>query len=77
MSSSVALKVTQIGNSVGVILPKEVLARLRVGKGDSLFVTDLPDGVALRAYDDEFAEAMGLARDIMRKRRNVLRELAK
>lgn len=77
MSSSVALKVTQIGNSVGVILPKEVLARLKVGKGDSLFVTDLPDGVALRAYDDEFAEAMGLAREIMRKRRNVLRELAK
>ena len=77
MSTSVALKVTQIGNSVGVILPKEVLARLKVGKGDSLFVTDLPDGVALRAYDDEFAEAMEAAREIMRKRRNVLRELAK
>ncbi len=77
MSTSVALKVTQIGNSVGVILPKEVLARLKVQKGDSLFVTDLADGVALRAYDDEFAEAMGLAREIMRKRRNVLRELAK
>ncbi len=77
MSTSVALKVTQIGNSVGVILPKEVLARLKVQKGDSLYVTDLVDGVALRAYDAEFAEAMGLAREIMRKRRNVLRELAK
>ena len=77
MSTSVALKVTQIGNSVGVILPKEVLARLKVQKGDSLFVTDLPDGVALRAYDEEFAEQMALAREIMRKRRNVLRELAK
>ncbi|MBK6867220.1 MAG: AbrB/MazE/SpoVT family DNA-binding domain-containing protein [Burkholderiales bacterium] len=77
MSTSVALKVTQIGNSVGVILPKEVLARLKVQKGDSLYVTDLADGVALRAYDAEFAEAMGLAREIMRKRRNVLRELAK
>lgn len=77
MSTSVVLKVTQIGNSVGVILPKEVLARLKVGKGDSLFVTDLPDGVVLRPYDAEFAEAMEAAREIMRKRRNVLRELAK
>ena len=77
MSNTVALKVTQIGNSVGVILPKEVLARLKVQKGDSLFVTDLPDGVALRAYDEEFAEQMALAREIMKKRRAVLRELAK
>ena len=46
-------------------------------KGDSLFVTDLPDGVALRPYDQEFAEQMELARQIMRERRNVLRELAK
>ena len=77
MSTSVALKLTQIGNSVGVILPKEVLARLKVGKGDSLFVTELPDGVTLRPYDAEFAEQMEVAREIMRKRRNVLRELAK
>ncbi len=77
MSTSVALKVTQIGNSVGVILPKEVLARLKVGKGDSLFVTDLPDGVALRAYDQEFAEQMEVAREIMKEYRDVLRELAK
>lgn len=77
MSTSVVLKVTQIGNSVGVILPKEVLARLKVGKGDSLFVTDLPDGVALRPYDAEFAEAMEAAREIMKEYRDVLRELAK
>ena len=77
MSTSVALKVTQIGNSVGVILPKDVLARLKVGKGDSLFVTDLPDGVALRPYDAEFAEAMEAAREIMKEYRDVLRELAK
>ena len=77
MSTSVALKVTQIGNSVGVILPKDVLARLKVGKGDSLFVTDLPDGVALRPYDADFAEAMEAAREIMKEYRDVLRELAK
>ena len=76
-ANTTALKITQIGNSVGVILPKDVLARLKVGKGDSLFVTEVPDGVTLRAFDNTFAEQMTLAREIMRKRRNVLRELAK
>lgn len=74
---SIVLKVTQIGNSVGVILPKEMLARLKVQKGDSLYVTEIPDGVKLRPYDEEFAQQMEVAREIMRKRRNVLRELAK
>lgn len=77
MSTSVALKITQIGNSVGVILPKEVLSRLKVGKGDSLFVTELPDGVALRPYDEEFVHQMEVAREIMKEYRDVLRELAK
>ncbi|QXL85341.1 AbrB/MazE/SpoVT family DNA-binding domain-containing protein [Comamonas sp. NLF-1-9] len=77
MSAATALKVTQIGNSMGVILPKEVLARLKVQKGDSLFLSELPDGVALRPYDDEFAEQMALAREIMKEYRDVLRELAK
>ncbi len=72
-----ALKLTQIGNSVGVILPKEVLARLNLVKGDSLFVTNTPGGVALTAYDPSFELQMTAARDIMRKRRNVLHELAK
>jgi putative addiction module antidote len=72
-----ALKLTQIGNSVGVILPKEVLARLNLVKGDSLFVTNTPDGVALTPYDPNFQTQMTAARDIMRKRRNVLHELAK
>ncbi|WOP14265.1 AbrB/MazE/SpoVT family DNA-binding domain-containing protein [Ottowia sp. SB7-C50] len=77
MSTAVALKVTQIGNSVGVILPKEMLARLKVGKGDSLYVTEVPDGVTLRPYDAEFAEQMEVAREIMKEYRDVLRELAK
>ncbi len=68
---------TQIGNSLGVILPKEMLAHLKVGKGDSLFVTEVPDGVALRPYDEQFEQQMALAREIMKKRRAVLRELAK
>jgi putative addiction module antidote len=72
-----ALKLTQIGNSVGVILPKEVLARLNLVKGDTLFVTNTPDGVALTPYDPNFQTQMTAARNIMRKRRNVLHELAK
>jgi putative addiction module antidote len=72
-----ALKLTQIGNSVGVVLPKELLARLKVGKGDTLFVTDAPGGVTLTPYDADFERQLAAARDIMKRRRNVLRELAK
>lgn len=72
-----ALKLTQIGNSVGVILPKEVLARLNLEKGDSLFVTDAANGITLTPYDPALDAQMQEARAIMKKRRNVLRELAK
>jgi putative addiction module antidote len=72
-----ALKLTQIGNSVGVILPKEVLTRLKLGKGDTVFVTDAANGVLLTPYSAEFELQMVAARRIAKKRRNVLRELAK
>ena len=72
-----ALKLTQIGNSVGVILPKEVLARLKLEKGDTVFVTDAVNGVMLTPYSAEFEAQMTAARSVMKKRRNVLRELAK
>ncbi len=72
-----ALKLTQIGNSVGVILPKEVLARLKLEKGDTVFVTDAVDGIKLTPYSPAFEEQMALARGVMKKRRDVLRELAK
>lgn len=73
-----ALKLTQIGNSVGVILPKEVLARLNVGKGDTVYLTEAANGgVTLSPYDEAFEVQMEAARRIMKKRRNVLRELAK
>jgi putative addiction module antidote len=71
------LKLTQIGNSVGVILPKEVLARLNVEKGDMLYLTDSPDGMRLTPHDPVFSDQMQAARDIMKRRRAVLRELAK
>jgi putative addiction module antidote len=71
------LKLTQIGNSVGVILPKEILARLKLEKGDMVFVTDTPGGVTITPYDEAFDAQLTAARRIMKQRRNVLRELAK
>jgi putative addiction module antidote len=72
-----ALKLTQIGNSVGVILPKELLARLKVEKGDTVFITEAPDGLRITPHDPNFEKQMTAARKIMKKRRTVLRELAK
>jgi putative addiction module antidote len=71
------LKITTVGSSAGVILPKEVLARLRVAKGDTIFLTEAPEGFRITAYDPEFEEQMTLARKFMRKHRDALRELAK
>lgn len=72
-----AIKLTQIGNSVGVILPKEVLARLKVEKGDTLFMSEAVNGFMLSTYSPEFEAQMTAARRIMKKRRAVLHELAK
>ena len=71
------LKLTQIGNSVGVILPKEVLARLKVGKGDVVYVTETPSGIALTPYDPSFEEQLELGREFMREYRDSFRALAK
>ncbi|WP_374673213.1 AbrB/MazE/SpoVT family DNA-binding domain-containing protein [Ideonella sp.] len=71
------LKLTQIGNSVGVILPKDVLARLKLEKGDTVYLVEAANGVTLSPYNDEFEHQMAEARRIMKKRRQVLRELAK
>ena len=70
------LKITAIGNSAGVILPKELLARLRVGKGDELFAIETPDGVRLTAFDPELAAQMEVAEEVMRERRTLLHKLA-
>jgi putative addiction module antidote len=71
-----AVKVTTIGNSVGIILPKEVLLKLNVAKGDSLYLVDTPDGITLSPYDQDFAEEMEAAKRVMKKNRDVLRRLA-
>jgi len=71
-----AVKITTIGNSVGIVLPREVLAKLKAAKGDTLYLLDTPDGVELTPYDQSFAEEMEVARRIMRENRDVLRRLA-
>lgn len=71
------LKITRIGNSAGIVLPKDVLERLRVGPGDTIHLTEAPDGVRLTAQDPDFAEDMELAEEIMREDRNILRALAR
>ncbi len=73
----ISLKLTQIGNSLGFVLPKEAAARLKLEKGDVVFLTESPDGYRLSPYDPAFEKQMQAAERIMKKRRNVLRALAK
>lgn len=70
------LKITSIGNSAGIILPKELLARLRLEKGDELFAVETPDGIRLTAFDPAVAAQMEVAEKVMRKRRSLLHKLA-
>jgi putative addiction module antidote len=70
------LKIVTVGNSVGVTLPKEVLERLRVKKGDYLYVTETPNGVEITPYDPEFARQIEVAEGVMHDWRDVLRKLA-
>jgi putative addiction module antidote len=72
-----ALKLTQIGNSVGVILPKEVLARLKLEKGDTVYLTDTPEGLALTPLDPSFEQQLKIGREFMREYRDTFRALAK
>jgi len=70
------VKIIAIGNSAGIILPKELLEELRVSKGDKLTVTETPDGLNLNPYDENVARQMEVAEKVMRDNRNMLRKLA-
>ena len=75
-----ATKITlsRVGNSVGAILPKDALGKLGVEAGDALFLTESPDGgYRLTPYDPEFERQIAAAEGVMKRRRTVLRELAK
>lgn len=71
-----ALKVTSIGNSLGVILPREVIAQLRVQKGDHLHVLVTPRGIELSPFDPSLDEQVELGRSVMKRYRSTLRKLA-
>lgn len=71
------LKLTQIGNSVGVILPKEALSRLRLEKGQSVFLTETPEGYAMTPYDPSLDEQIQAGREFMREFRDTFHQLAK
>ena len=71
------LKLRAIGNSVGVVLPKDVLAKLGLAEGDTLHLLEAPDGFRLKRVDPDFEKQMEEARRVMQRRRAVLRELAK
>jgi len=71
------LKLSQIGNSVGVILPKEVLARLKLEKGDRIFITETAEGIALTPYNPALDEQLTAGREFMRDYRDTFHQLAK
>ncbi len=71
------VKVTQVGNSMGILLPKEALNKMKAEKGDTLYLVEGPDGYTLTPYDQEFEEQVTAAEKVMKKYRNALRELAK
>ena len=74
----ITLKLTQIGNSVGVILPKEALAKLGVAKGDTLYLTEGPGGdMRISAYDEEVARQIAIGEEVMDEYRDTFRALAK
>lgn len=74
--ATMKLKITTVGNSAGVILPKELLSRLRLDKGDELHALETPDGIRLTVYDPTLAEQMEVAEQVMRRRRTLLNKLA-
>ena len=71
------LKITKIGNSAGIILPKEVLAQLGAEVGETLSVVTTPRGIELSVEEPDFEAQMAAAREVMARRKRALRELAK
>ena len=74
-SKLTTVKVQKVGNSLGVVLPKEVLAKLGVTNGDDLFLIETQAGYQLTSYDPKFAEQVSVAEGIMKTRRNMVRKL--
>jgi len=71
------VKVTSIGNSMGILLPKETLSKMKVSKGDSLYLVESPEGFTLTPYQNDFESQVEAAENIMKRYRNTLHKLAK
>ncbi len=75
---AIELRLRKVGNSLGVVLPKEALAHLKVEEGQSVYLTEAPDGsYRVTSGNPDFARTMAIAEDLIRRYRNALRELAK
>jgi putative addiction module antidote len=72
-----ALKLTPIGDGLGVVLPAEILAELKLKSGDTVFAEVIPDGVQLKAHDPAFDEQLAIGREFMAEYHETFRELAK
>ncbi len=73
----VKLKINSVGNSLGIILPKQIIEKLQVDKGDQVFLVEHQDGYVLTAYDNDFGDQVGQAKKVMKRYKNTLRKLAK
>ncbi len=71
------VKVTQVGNSMGILLPKEALNKLKAEKGDTLYLVEGRDGYTVTPYSQDFEEQMSAAEKVMKNYRNALRQLAR
>ena len=71
------VKVTTVGSSTGIVLPKEALNRMKAKKGDVLYLVETPDGYELTPYDKKFGEQLEATENVMGRYRNALKELAK
>jgi putative addiction module antidote len=69
------VKITTVGNSLGIVLPREMLERLRVDKGDLLYLVETPTGIELTAYEPLFAAQMEALENTARSERDLLRHL--
>lgn len=71
------IKLRKFGNSIGAIISKEILAKMKAKEGDSLYLIETQDGYKLTPYNPEFMQQMNAAEDIMKSYRNALKALAK
>jgi putative addiction module antidote len=72
-----SLKIRQIGKSLGVVLPREIVDRLRLAKGDELAVMETPTGIELRPFNPDFDKKLEVAKKVTKRYGNALRKLAK